>query len=36
MCFMEIEVQDKTEDYVVLQKDGIGVEFLGTYNYFLV
>ncbi len=26
---MEFQVQGKTDDYVRLQKDGVGIEFLG-------
>ena len=30
MCEMEFQVQGKTDDYVRLEKDFDGVEFLGT------
>ena len=29
MCTMIFEVQGKTDDYVKLEKDGAGIEFLG-------
>ena len=32
MCAMEMNVQGKTDDYVRLAKDGLGVEFLGEEN----
>ncbi len=31
MCKMEFQVQSKTENYVKLQKDGKGIEFLGKW-----
>ena len=30
MCKMVFEVQGKTDQYIMLQKDGYGVEFLGN------
>ena len=32
MCEMIFEVQGKTDNYVRLQKDGIGIKFLGNNN----
>ena len=32
MCEMIFEVQGKTDNYVRLKKDGIGIKFLGNNN----
>ena len=33
MCQMEFEVQGKTDDYVRLERDGQGIEFLGIIGF---
>ncbi len=32
MCEMVMNVQGKTDDYVKLEKDGLGVDFVGAGN----
>ena len=34
MCQMEFQVQGKTDDYVRLEKDFDGIEFLGQFVNF--
>ena len=34
LCEMKFKVQGKTEKYVKLMKDGIGIEFLGTLKLY--
>ena len=33
MCWMEYEIQGKTENWLKLEKDGEGVELLGEQSF---